>query len=64
MGFFQKNEDEAIIIYEELMKNKEMTDDYLTAYFSQHVKSHYDHVRPQKQNIVATKPEQYKKGSI
>tara|TARA_R100001594_G_scaffold150163_1_gene210324 strand:+ start:9066 stop:10016 length:951 start_codon:yes stop_codon:yes gene_type:complete len=58
------NEDEAIIIYEELMKNKEMTDDYLTAYFSQHVKSHYDHVRPQKQNIVATKPEQYKKGSI
>ena len=58
------NEDEAIIIYNELLKNKEMTDDYLTAYFSQHVKSHYDHLRPKQQNVVAAKPEQYEKGSI
>ena len=66
------SEDEAILIYNELEKNKDMTDDYLTAYFSQHVKSHYDHFRPQncgKVNITQKpntpqKPEQYEKGSI
>ena len=38
------NRDEAIIITEELLKNKELTDEYLTKYFAQHVKNHYDHL--------------------
>jgi len=40
------SEDEAILIYDELEKNEELTDEYLTKYFAQHVKSHYDHFRP------------------
>ena len=45
------NEDEAIIIAEELLKDEKMTDDYLTRYFAQHIKSHYDHVRSPRKNV-------------
>jgi len=67
------NEDEAIIIAEELLKNKEMTDDYLTKYYARHVKSHYDHVRGSKGTANLTKSntnqaqqtaEKYEKGSL
>ena len=66
------NKDEAILIYNELEKNKEMIDEYLTKYFAQHIKSHYDHLRPKnltqpntpnKQDVLA-QATKYEKGSI
>ena len=41
--------DEAVIIANELLKDKELTDTYLTKYFAQHIKSHYDFIRPSNQ---------------
>lgn len=65
------NENEAIIITNELLKDEELTSDYLTAYYSQHIKSQYDYLygKPQQDSDDTTEPalakvEDYKKGSL
>ena len=64
------SENEALIITDELLKDEELTNDYLTAYYSQHIKSQYEYIygKPQ-QDSNATEPElakieDYKKGSL
>ena len=65
------SENEALIITDELLKDEELTNDYLTAYYSQHIKSQYEYIygKPQKDNNDTTEPplakvEDYKKGSL
>jgi len=62
------DEDEAKIIVEELLKDDNLTNDYLTNYFAQHVKSQYDYLfgKPEQDNNTteSAEIEDYKKGSL